>query len=176
MTARRTFAAVLAGLVVAALPATALAARPQAMSPAAYNALVATGQAMNARYGNALTGLSATQFAELWREGGSKLTPEALNALLVRSRAMNAAAAAQFHGLPPAAAAALEAEGKALNARYANVLTRPSPKQVTTPGTSFAWDDFGIGVAAAVGIALLAGGIAVAARTARRQRVEARIG
>ena len=123
MTARRTLAALSAGLVVAALPAAALAAgRPQAMPPAAYRALVAKGQAMNARYGNALTRLSAQAFAELWQDGGSKLTPAALNELLVRSQAMNAAAAAQFHGLPPAAAGALEAQGKALNADRKSVV------------------------------------------------------
>lgn len=214
MTARGTFATLSAGVVLAALPATALAAdRPQAMPPAAYRALVARGQAMNARYGNAVTRLSPQQFAELWRDGGAKLSAEALNALIVHSQALNAAASAQFHGLPPASYAALEAEGKALNARYGNAVTRLSPQQFaelwrdggsklgpqalnalivrsramnraaateTTPavtgGPSFAWDDFGIGIAAAVGIVLLVGGVAVAARSARRQRMEARIG
>jgi hypothetical protein len=184
------------------------------MPPAAYRALVAKGQAMNARYGNALTRLSAQAFAELWSDGGSRLTPAALNELLVRSQAMNAAAAAQFHGLPPAAAGALEAQGKALNARYGNAVTRLTPKEfaelwqdggskltpealnellvrsqamnkaaaaattpsVTAGSTSFAWDDFGIGVAATLGMVLLLGGIAVAARSARRTRVAARIG
>jgi hypothetical protein len=35
----------------------------------------------------------------------------------------------------------------------------------TSASTSFSWDDFGIGIAAALGLALLTGGLAVAVRT-----------
>ena len=99
------------------------------MSAAAYAALAAQGQALNARYGTAVTKLSSREFAELWRDGGSKLTPEALNALVVRSQEMNAAGAAQFHGMPPAAYAELEAQGEAMNARYGNAVTKLTPPQ-----------------------------------------------
>jgi hypothetical protein len=216
MTARRTFAAVAAGLAVAAVPATALAAgRPSSMPPAAYRALVAQGEAMNTRYGNALTRLTPAQYLELLRDGGSKLSPEALNALVARSEAMNDAAAARFHGLAPAAYEALVSEGRALNARYGNALTRltstqylellrdggskltpqalnalvvrseqlnhaaaaaAKPPSVATTSSAFAWDDFGFGVAATVGLALLLGGVGVAVRAGRRTGVAARTG
>ena len=215
MTVRRTFAALFAGLVVAAAPSAAIAADgPHHMTAAAYHALVTQGQALNARYGNAVTRLSPAQFAELWRDGGSKMTPEALNALIVRSQAQNALAASAFHGLSPAAYGALVAQGQALDARYGNAVTRLSPKEfiglynaggskltpealnalvvrgqamnrqaaaTTAVGSvsatsSFAWGDFGIGVAAALGLVLLLGGIAVAARTGRRTGVATRTG
>src|SRR5438105_9455398 len=130
MTVRRTFAALVAGLVLGAVPAAAMAADgPHGMSVAAYRALVAQGTALNARYGNAATRLSPAQFAELWRDGGSKMTPEALNALIVRSAAQNAFAASSFHSLPASAYNALVAQGRALNARYGNAVTRLSPQQ-----------------------------------------------
>lgn len=130
MNARRTITALILGLVVGILPSVALAGgRPQTMSSAAYRALVAQGQAMNARYGNAVTQLSSQEFTELWRDGGSKLSPEALNALVTRSQAMNAAAAEQFHGLPPSAYSALEAKSEALNSRYGDAVTRLSPAE-----------------------------------------------
>jgi hypothetical protein len=46
-----------------------------------------------------------------------------------------------------------------------------TPVASTSPSTSFAWDDFGIGMAAAFGLVLLAGGLAVAVRTGTRKRV-----
>lgn len=75
---------VVGGLAAAALaaPATALAGN---------SSLVAQGQALNARYGNAVTQLSSQEFGELWKDGGSKMSPQALNALLTRSQALNAA-------------------------------------------------------------------------------------
>lgn len=216
MTARRTFAALTVGLAVAAVPTAALAAgRPTNMPPAAYRALVAQSEAMNARYGNALTRLSPAQYLELLRDGGSKLSPEALNALVARSEAVDAAAAARFHGMSPAAYEALQAESRALNARYGDALTRLSSQQylallrdggakltpqalnalvarsqamnhaapatsrpvpIATTSSTFAWDDFGFGVAATVGLVLLLGGVAVALRAGRRTGVAARIG
>lgn len=212
MTARRTLVTLFVSVLAAVLPATALATgRPSGMSTAAYRALVAHGRALNTRYGNAVTRLSAKEFGELYLDGGSKMSPEALNALIVRSQAMNQQAAAQFHGLPPAAYAALVARGRALDARYGNALTRLTPRQftelyqhggskltpqalnalivrsealnklartttpatppATTNGPSFAWDDFGIGMAAAFGLVLLTGGLAVAVRTGRRSQI-----
>lgn len=150
MTARRTIATISAGLVLVALPSTALAGgRPQGMSPGAYNALVAQGQALNARYGNAVTKLSPQQFIELYNAGGSKLSPEALNALLVRSQAMNKAA---------------------------SETSLPRITTSTSSTGSFAWGEFGIGVAATIGMILLLGGIGVAVRTGRRTGVATRVG
>ena len=217
MTARLTFTALIVGTTLAAMPGSAMAGgRPQEMPPAAYRALVAEGQALNARYGNAVTRLSSEQFNGLYNAGGSKMAPEALNELVVTSEAMNRRAVAQFHGLPPAAYSALVAQGQALNARYGNAVTRLSSEQFnglynaggskltpealnalvvrgealnklsrqTTPmspppaspptiasQSSFAWDDFGIGMAAAFGLILLTGGLAVAVRTGTRSRV-----
>ena len=54
--------------------------------------------------------------------------------------------------------------------------TSTAAEPVATAGPSFAWGEFGIGVAAALGVVLLLGGIAVAARTGRRTRVAARVG
>jgi hypothetical protein len=212
--ARRIITALIAGFVVL-LPASALAGgRPQSMSPAAYQALVARGQAMNARYGNAVTHLSSSAFAELWNDGGSKFDSAALVALVTRSKAMNTAASAQFHGLPPAAYQALVAQGRALDTRYGDAVTELTPQQfaglylaggsklspqalnalvarseamnraarsdvsegpatVSSP-SNFAWDDFGIGAAAAIGLILLVGGIGVAARFGRRPGVATR--
>jgi len=129
MTARRTLTGLVAGLVLAAMPATALATGgSHGMTAAASRALAAQGQAMNARYGNAVTRLSPKAFIELYRDGGSKLSPEALNALVVRGQAQNSLAAAQFSGYSAGAFSALQAESRALNARYGNAVTRLSPK------------------------------------------------
>ena len=134
----------------------ALVARSEAMNaaassqfyglpPAAYQALVADGQALDARYGDAVTKLTPKQFAGLYLAGGSKLTPQALNALVARSEAMNRAARSTGDGTV-----------------------------VTSSSGSFAWDDFGIGAAAAIGLILLAGGIGLATRFGRRPGVATR--
>jgi hypothetical protein len=60
------------------------------------------------------------------------IAQEDANSLTVlRSRAQNRRAAAQFHGLTPAAYAALVAQGRALDARYGNAVTRLTPQQFT---------------------------------------------
>jgi len=149
MTARLTFTALIVGTTLAAMPGSALAGgRPQEMPPAAYSALVAQGQALNARYGNAVTRLSSEQFNGLYNAGGSKLTPEALNALVVRGEALNKLSRQTTPMSPPPA----------------------SPPTIASQ-SSFAWDDFGIGMAAAFGLILLTGGLAVAVRTGTRSRV-----
>jgi len=106
----------LGGVAVLALatPASALAGNSQ---------LVAQGQAMNARYGNAVTGLSSKQFIELYKDGGSKLSPQALNALVTRSEALNRVS------LPSSADREIVAKGQAMNARYGNAVTALSSKQ-----------------------------------------------
>jgi hypothetical protein len=102
------------------------------MTPAAYRALVTQGRAMNARYGNSVTALSAKEFAALYNDGGSKMSPEALNAVVAQSEAMNKSAATGFHNLSPAAYDELVAESQALNARYGDAVTRLTPSQFDT--------------------------------------------
>jgi len=75
------------------------------------------GQAMNAKYGNAVTALSSKQFIELWNDGGSKLSPEALNQLVVLGQAMNQRYGAS-HNMSPSAYNALVAKSRALQSRY----------------------------------------------------------
>jgi hypothetical protein len=75
---------------------------------------------------------------------GSRLSPDAFNALVVRSEGLNS---------------------------YAKTLQASTPVASTSASTSFAWDAFGIGVAAAFGLVLLTGGLAVAVRTGTRKRV-----
>ena len=49
--------------------------------------------------------------------------------------------------------------------RYGKTLSAPAPAASAPASTSFAWDDFGTGMAAAFGLVLLMGGLAVAVRT-----------
>ena len=90
------------------------------------------GQALNAKYGNAITALSSKQFIELWNDGGSKLSPEALNQLVVLGQAMNQRYGGT-HNMSPNAYNALVAKSEALNSRYSsqsNVLDGRSPDTV----------------------------------------------
>ena len=75
------------------------------------------GQALNAKYGNAITALSSKQFIELWNDGGSKLSPEALNQLVVLGQAMNQRYGGT-HNMSPNAYNALVAKSRALQSRY----------------------------------------------------------
>ena len=68
----------------------------------------------------------------------------ALNALAVRSEGMNS---------------------------YGKTLQASTPVAPAPASTSFAWDDFGTGMAAAFGLVLLMGGLAVAVRSGTRRRV-----
>ena len=129
MIVRRTLAALAIGAVLAGATATAASAGvPEGMNNAASRALHIRSEALNNRYGNAMTMLS----------------PDVLNALAVRSEGLNS---------------------------YRKTLQAPTPVTSTPASTSFAWDDFGIGMAAAFGIILLTGGLAVAGRTGTRNRV-----
>jgi hypothetical protein len=75
--------------------------------------------------------------------GASRVSPDVLNALAVRSEGMNS---------------------------YGKTLQASTPVASTPASTSFAWDDFGAGIAAAFGLVLLTGGLAVAVRTGTRKR------
>src|SRR5262245_62298807 len=80
-------------------------------------------------------------------------TKAADRALQIRSEALNNQYA--NHAL------AVRSEG--MN-RYAASLQAAPPAASTPASTSFAWDDFGTGMAAAFGLVLLMGGLAVAVR------------
>lgn len=145
MIVRRTLAALAIGAVLAGETATAASAgAPEGMTNAAYRALQIRSEALNNLYGNAVTRLSPAQFAAYRNAGASRLSSDAFNALVVRSEGMNS---------------------------YGKTLQAATPVASTSASTSFAWDDFGIGMAAAFGLVLLTGGLAVAVRTGTRTRV-----
>jgi hypothetical protein len=145
MIVRRTLAALAIGAVLAGETATAASASvPEGMTKAAYRALHIRSEALNNLYGNAVTRLSPAQFAAYWNVGASRLSPDGINALVVRSEGLNS---------------------------YGKTLQASTPVASTSASTSFAWDDFGIGMAAAFGLVLLTGGLAVAVRTGTRKRV-----
>ena len=145
MFVRRTLAALAIGAVLAGETATAASAGvPEGMTKAAYRALHIRSEALNNLYGNAVTRLSPAQFAAYWNAGASRLSPDEFNALVVRSEGLNS---------------------------YGKTLQASTPVASTSASTSFAWDDFGIGMAAAFGLVLLTGGLAVAVRTGRRKQV-----
>lgn len=129
MIVRRTLAALTIGAVLACATATAAsAAVPEGMTKATSRALHIRSEALNNRYGNAVT----------------RLSPDELNALAVRSEGLNS---------------------------YGKTLQASTPVASASASTSFAWDDFGIGMAAAFGLVLLTGGLVVAVRTGARKRV-----
>ena len=145
MFVRRTLAALAIGVVLVGETATAASAGvPEGMTKAAYRALHIRSEALNNLYGNAATRLSPAQFAAYWNARASGLSPDAFNALAVRSEGLNS---------------------------YGNTLQASTPVASTSASKSFAWDDFGIGMAAAFGLVLLTGGLAVAVRTGTRKQV-----
>ena len=145
MFVRRTLAALAIGAVLAGETATAASAGvPEGMTKAAHRALHIRSEALNNLYGNAVTRLSPAQFAAYWNAGASRLSPDEFNALVVRSEGLNS---------------------------YGKTLQASTPAASTPASTSFAWDDFGTGMAAAFGLVLLTGGLAVAVRTGTRKRV-----
>ena len=145
MFVRRTLAALAIGAVLAGETATAASAGvPEGMTKAEYRALHIRSEALNNLYGNAVTRLSPAQFAAYWNAGASQLSPDEFNALVVRSEGLNS---------------------------YGKTLQASTPVVSTSASASFAWDDFGIGMAAAFGLVLLTGGLAVAVRTGTRKDV-----
>jgi hypothetical protein len=149
MFVRRILAALAIGAVLAGATATAASAGvPEGMTKAAYRALHIRSEALNNLHGNAVTRLSPAQFAAYWNAGASRLSPDELNALVVRSEGLNS-------------------YGKTLQASTPVASTVAS----TSASTSFAWDDFGFGMAAAFGLVLLTGGLAVAVRAGTRKQV-----
>ena len=145
MIVRRTLAALAIGAVLAGATATAASAGvPEGMTKAEYRALQIRSKAQNNLDGNAVTRLSPAQFAASWNAGAWRLSPDEFNALVARSEGLNS---------------------------YSKTLQAATPVASTPASTSFAWDDFAIGMAAALGLVLLTSGLAVAVRTATRKRV-----
>ena len=117
--------------------------------------------------GGALVAVTATAASAGAPEGTTKAASRALH---VRSEALN-----NLHGdavtrLSPDAFNALAVRSEGLN-RYGRTLQASTPATSTPESTSFAWDDFGIGMAAAFGLVLLTGGLGVAVRTGTRKQM-----
>jgi hypothetical protein len=160
MLVRRTLAVLAIGAVLAGGTATAASAGvPEGMTKAAYRALHVRSEALNNLYGHAVTSLSPAQFAAYWNTGASRMSPDAFNALVVRSEGLNS------YGKTP------QASTPVASTPVASTPVASTPVASTSASTSFAWDDFGIGMAAAFGLVLLTGGLAVAVRTGTRKRV-----
>ena len=115
--------------------------------------------------GAVLAGATATAVSAGVPEGMTKADYRALH---IRGEALNDLYAVT--SLSPDALNALAVRSEGLN-RYAKTLQAPTPVASTSASTSFAWDDFAIGMAAAFGLVLLTGGLAVAVRTGTRKRV-----
>ena len=117
--------------------------------------------------GAVLAGETATAASAGVPEG---MTKGAYRALHIRSEALN-----NLHGdavtrLSPDAFNALAVRSEGLNS-YGKTRQASAPVASAPASPSFAWEDFGIGMAAAFGLVLLTGGLAVALRTGTRKRV-----
>ena len=117
--------------------------------------------------GAVLAGDTATAASAGVPEG---MTKAAYRALHIRSEALNNLYGNAVTRLSPDALNALAVRSEGLNS-YGKTLQASTPVASTSASTSFAWDDFGIGMAAAFGLVLLTGGLAVAVRTGTRKRV-----
>jgi hypothetical protein len=142
---------IIGAIVVLAASAHAATSTPAGMSQAEYRALMIRSEALNKRYGNAVTRLSPRQFMELYRAGGNRMTPDAFNALVTRSEALNRRYALDRTSQPT------------------NVVEQP-----TGSGNGFDWGDFGIGAAAMLGLVLLSGGLLAGAHFGRKIGVRPR--
>ena len=117
--------------------------------------------------GAVLVGQTATAASAGVAEGTTKAASRALH---IRSEALNNLYGNAVTRLSPEAFNALAVRSEGLNS-YGKTLQASTPVTSTPASTSFAWDDFGIGMAAAFGLVLLTGGLAVAVRTGTRNRV-----
>jgi hypothetical protein len=117
--------------------------------------------------GAVLAGEAAAAASASAPEGMTKPADRALN---VRSEALNDLYGNAASRLSPDEFDALVVRSEGLN-RYGEALQASAPVASAPASTSFAWDDFATGVAAAFGLILLTGGLAVAVRTATRKRV-----
>jgi hypothetical protein len=98
------------------------------------------------------------------------MTKAEYQALHIRSEALGNRYDSAATRLSPDALNALAVRGEGMN-NYGRTQQASTHAASTSASTSFAWDDFGIGMAAAFGLVLLTGGLAVAVRTGTRKRV-----
>lgn len=138
--------------LVATLAASATAAgRPAGMSEDAYAALAARSQALNRLYG---LGDHAVATAAAVPEGMSR---QAYEALMARSRALNEAYGTAATKMSAAAFQALYERSVALNkAHHLGDYAQPTAAAPATTGGGFDWTTVGVGLAAALGLLLLA--------------------
>jgi hypothetical protein len=117
--------------------------------------------------GSVLVGVTATAASAGVPEGTTKAASRALH---IRSEALNNLYGNAVTRVSPDVFNALAVRSEGLNS-YGKTLQASTPVASTSASTSFAWNDFGIGMAAAFGLVLLTGGLAVAIRTGTRNRV-----
>ncbi len=117
--------------------------------------------------GAVLAGATGTAASAAGPGGSTKAADRALH---IRSEAMNNLRGDAVTRLSPDAFNALAVRSEGMNS-YAKTLGESTPVASASASTSFAWDDFGMGMAAAFGLVLLTGGLALAVRTGMRKRV-----
>jgi hypothetical protein len=117
--------------------------------------------------GSVLVGVTATAASAGVPEGTTKAASRALH---IRSEALNNLYGNAVTRVSPDVFNALAVRSEGLNS-YGKTLQASTHVASTSASTSFAWNDFGIGMAAAFGLVLLTGGLAVAIRTGTRNRV-----
>lgn len=117
--------------------------------------------------GAVLVGATAAAASARVPEGMTKAEYRALH---VRSQGLNDLDGNAVTSLSPDVLNALAVRSEGMNS-YSKTLQASTPVASTSASTSFAWDAFGIGMAAAFGLVLLTGGLAVAVRTGTRKRV-----
>lgn len=140
-----------AALAFFAGSAQAANSRPVGMTKAEYRAQMLRSEALNKLYGNAVTRVSPQVSKELYQAGANRMAPQEFAALVARS--------------------------EALNRRYGLDRTSQPTKVVEQPTGSengFDWGDFGIGVAAMLGLVLLSGGLLAGAYFGRKIGVRPR--
>lgn len=118
--------------------------------------------------GAALAGATATAASAGVPEGMTKAEYRALH---IRSEALSNMHAGAETRLSPDVLNALAVRSEGLNSYYGETRQASAPVASTPASTSFAWDDFVVGMATAFGLLLLLGGLAVAVRTGTRKRV-----
>ena len=146
--------AVLAALSGVAQGATSTS-KPAGMPYAEYRASMLRGEALNQQYG-----LGA------WKGVPVGMTPAQYRALKIRSEALNQQyGLGAWKGVPagmtPPAYRALKIRSEALNKKYGlgGWSTAATAQASTGKSHGFAWEAFGIGAVAMLGLALLAAGV-----------------
>ena len=81
--------AAFAAFAAFASSAQASSTKPAGMTQTEYAAVLARGEGLNQKHGNAVTRLSPQRFAALWKAGGDRLERQELVALMARSEGLN---------------------------------------------------------------------------------------